>query len=93
GLIGFDGEQAQVYVSVPGSGVPRRLAGWARINLNRSETQSIKIKLEPKILANWNIQEKKWVMPSGEYIFSIGSSSRNIHLITKMEVENEKFLP
>lgn len=86
-------EIAQVYVSVPGSGVPRRLAGWARVELAPGARQRVAATLEPKALANWDVARKRWVMPAGDYEISVGSSSRDLKLKAKVRLTAERVLP
>ncbi|MDB5437862.1 MAG: beta-glucosidase, partial [Caulobacteraceae bacterium] len=86
-------EAAQVYVEVPGSGAPRRLAGWARVNLGPGARQRVVAQLEPRALANWDVARKRWVMPAGAYAISIGSSSRDLRLKTEVKLLAERLIP
>ncbi|MGB1159334.1 MAG: glycoside hydrolase family 3 C-terminal domain-containing protein [Porticoccaceae bacterium] len=86
-------EIAQVYVAVPGSNVPRRLAGWVRTKIAAGETKSVTAELEPKVLANWDIVRKRWVMPAGEYTVSVGASSRDLRLAGTVKVKRTRILP
>lgn len=86
-------EIAQVYVAVPGSGVPRRLAGWARATLTPGCQKRVTAKLEPKALANWDVVRKRWVMPAGEYVVSVGASSKDLKLSTILTIDRERLLP
>ena len=88
-------EVAQVYVSLPAlaAAPERRLAGWARTHLQAGQIRRVSISLEPKALAVWSTQRKRWVIPAGEYRISIGSSSSDLRLNTNTRVAKERILP
>ena len=79
-------EVAQVYVATPDSPIPRRLAGWAKAELAPGQSKQVTVALEPKAMANWDPKAKRWVMPRGDYMVSVGGSSRDPRLSTKVRL-------
>ncbi len=71
-------DAAQVYVSGEGWEAPRRLGGFAKVELEPGETQLVSVALDPRLLAVWSTRENGWVRQSGSYQVSIGENSREI---------------
>ncbi|MGV7207157.1 beta-glucosidase [Oxalobacteraceae bacterium A2-2] len=67
----------QVYAAVPGrDGKPvQRLAGWARVALKPGESKWVKVRLEPRVLANYDTALRKWVIPGGTCKVAISRSA------------------
>jgi beta-glucosidase len=75
-------EIAEVYVQLPHSSGEnfRRLAGWQRVALAPGEQRSIHIELESLALASFDEAAEKWQWLPGDYVVSVGGSSRDLHL-------------
>ncbi|WP_372784686.1 glycoside hydrolase family 3 C-terminal domain-containing protein [Phenylobacterium sp.] len=88
-------EVAQLYVSLPAStgGPPRRLAGWARVNLAVGEKRTVQIHVDPKALAIWDIAAQRWRLPAGDYTVSVGGSSRDLPLKIKLALAEARWVP
>lgn len=67
----------QVYVAVPNreGKTVSRLAGWARVALEPGESRVVKVRLEPRVLANFDKELHKWVIKGGRYQVSLSRSS------------------
>lgn len=78
-------EVAQVYVQLPHSSGEnyRRLAGWQRVLLKAGERKAVTITLEPLAFASFDEKKDAWQWPSGEYVVSVGGSSRSLPLERK----------
>ncbi|AEU37898.1 beta-glucosidase [Granulicella mallensis] len=72
-------EISQVYVQLPlASGENfRRLAGWQRVSLKAGENKTVTITLEPLAFASFSEQKDAWQWLDGEYVVSVGGSSRS----------------
>jgi beta-glucosidase len=74
------GEVVQVYVEPP-AGDParplRHLAGFARADLAAGEEGSVAVTLERRAFASW--LDGEWVVPPGEHVIHVGTSSRDLH--------------
>ncbi len=79
-------EVAQVYLGLPASTgePPRRLAGWAKVELKPGETREVTVPLDPNAashpLSYWNVNMNGWEIASGDYQVYVGASSRDIRL-------------
>lgn len=73
-------EVVQVYVSVPESRVrraPRELAGFAVVEVAAGATVSAVVRIPRADLAYWDPWSHRWVVEGGEYLFTVGASSRD----------------
>jgi beta-glucosidase len=70
----------QLYVERVGGGfeAPRRLAGWAKLDLAAGATRRVTITVDPRLLATYDTAAERWVIAPGRYRFRIGASSRNL---------------
>jgi beta-glucosidase len=79
-------EIAQGYISLPGAAgePPKRLVGWARVELKPGERQNVTIIIDPNSAAHplsyWDTNVNDWVTVAGTYTVLIGSSSRDLPL-------------
>jgi beta-glucosidase len=79
-------EVAQVYLGLPASAEdpPRRLAGWAKVELEPGESREVSVALDPSAtsrpLSYWNVNTNGWEIASGDYELYVGASSRDIRL-------------
>jgi beta-glucosidase len=89
-------EIAQVYLGLPASTgePPKRLVGWARVELEPGETREVSVMLDSNAssrpLSYWNVSVNKWGMASGDYEVYVGSSSRDIRLHGSLRVHSAK---
>jgi beta-glucosidase len=71
-------EVVQVYVSGQGWEAPRRLGGFARVELQPGETRRVEIPVDPRLLASWFTGRPGWTHAAGAYTVSVGHSSREL---------------
>lgn len=74
-------EVVQAYVSVPESAqvrVPRALAGFASVELEPGERRAVEIHIDRRDLEYWDVRLDRFVLESGRYVVSLGSSSRDL---------------
>ena len=78
-------EIAEVYVQLPAASGEkfRRLAGWQRVTLNPGESRSVSVALEPLASAVFDEQADDWRWLPGEYVVSVGGSSRSLALTAR----------
>ena len=83
-VIGFDlrnrGQRAgidvpQLYVTLPGAGHTRRLAGWSRVALKPGEVRHVEITADPRILGDYDQAKHAWQRPAGSYRVQLGHSA------------------
>lgn len=67
----------QVYVTVPGrdgtSG--NRLVGWGRVSLSSGQSETVTVTIDPRLLANFDVDSQKWRVKAGTYRVHLGKSS------------------
>jgi beta-glucosidase len=75
-------EIAQVYVALPASTQepPKRLAGWARVELKAGESKTVTVAIPALHVAIFDTAKDDWQVVPGEYKFMVGGSSRNLPL-------------
>ncbi|KAK7751761.1 hypothetical protein SLS62_006246 [Diatrype stigma] len=81
----------QLYVSFPvhsvPDGTPRRvLRGFEKVFLEPGEERVVMFPLMRRDLSYWNIERRVWQIPEGEFILSIGFSSRDLRDTVGLEV-------
>jgi beta-glucosidase len=76
-------EVAEVYVAELGSDIPRppkELKGFAKVDLKPGETQRVKVELNPRSFAFYDVEGSVWRVPAGTYKVLVGESSAQIDL-------------
>lgn len=74
-------EVAQFYVALPESQVTRparELKGFANVTLEPGQSERVTVLLRREDLAYWDTRGNTWTVESGEYLVSVGASSRDI---------------
>ncbi|EJL31508.1 beta-glucosidase-like glycosyl hydrolase [Caulobacter sp. AP07] len=69
----------QVYVSPKAGGweAPQRLAGFKKLDLAPGATTSVRLTVDPRLLAVWDAQAHGWSVAAGDYTVTLGASSRD----------------
>lgn len=67
---------AQLYLVSRGAEAKLRLAGFARVNLAAGAAQTVKLTIDPRILADW--KDGRWTMPAGDYTFALGRDAASL---------------
>jgi beta-glucosidase len=75
-------EVAEVYASLPlaAGEPPKRLVGWSKVRLNPGESKQVEIEIDRKYLSIFNVDKRGWELLPGDYVFSVGVSSRDLPL-------------
>ncbi len=78
---------AQIYVSPAKGGweAPKRLAGWAKVELNPGEAKSVSVTLqEPRVFGMYQSASKTWSISEGDYhiILAQDSADKNASRVT-----------
>ncbi|RLL97476.1 hypothetical protein CFD26_106412 [Aspergillus turcosus] len=74
-------EVAQLYLGLPDSAPetpPKQLRGFQKMMLWPGQTGRATFQLTRRDLSYWDVQQQKWVVPSGTFKVYVGSSSRDI---------------
>ncbi|MTI58975.1 MAG: glycosyl hydrolase [Firmicutes bacterium] len=84
-------EIVQLYVRDPESTVvkaDKELRGFAKVELESGEEKTVTFTLDKRSFAYYNTEIKDWYVESGEYEILLASSSRDIRLKGKINVES-----
>jgi beta-glucosidase len=73
-------EVAQLYVKFPDvAGEPvRQLRGFEKVTVQPGENQDITFELKRRDLSVWDVAAQSWKIESGDYVFYVGASSRDL---------------
>jgi beta-glucosidase len=89
-------EIAQVYLGLPASTgePPKRLVGWAKVEVEPGETREVTVTLDPNAtsrpLSYWDVTTSGWQRAGGDYTVYVGASSRDIHLTGTLHIHDAK---
>lgn len=85
---------AQIYADVPtSSGAIRRLVGWAKVALSPGASRSVRIAIDPRLLARFDAANDRWQVAAGDYRLEIGASARDIRLQATVRVAAQTLPP
>lgn len=81
-------EVPQLYVGLPSSAgaPPKQLRGFEKVSLDAGAKSTVKFTLLRRDLSVWDSARQNWVVPTGEFTFYVGSSSRDIRQTGKVTV-------
>ncbi len=88
-------EIAQLYLGLPTNTdePPKRLVGWAKVELVPGESRMVSIEVDPSAtsrpLSYWNVNTNGWEIASGGYQVYVGASSRDIRLTGSFKSSKE----
>jgi beta-glucosidase len=85
-------EVVQVYVSVPGSSVQRpirELKGFANVAVAAGSAESVVIRIAAEDLAFYDVAAARWTVEGGEYLVSVGASSRDLRATASVELAGD----
>ncbi|KAF2798415.1 glycoside hydrolase family 3 protein [Melanomma pulvis-pyrius CBS 109.77] len=74
---------AQLYMSFPTTGAPdgtpvQVLRGFEKVELQPGETKTVAFEVKRRDVSFWDVGEQNWRLPSGEFVFKAGFSSRDL---------------
>ncbi|MGZ3233418.1 MAG: beta-glucosidase [Croceibacterium sp.] len=72
------GDAVQVYVAGNGWEAPKRLGGFAKVTLWPGHTTTVRIPIDPRLLAVWKAGRPGWTRAAGRYTVSVAHSSRDM---------------
>ncbi len=85
-------EVAQLYVTPPG-GTAHRLAGWVKADLASGETRRVTIEADRRVLASYDEARDMWIMPAGDYAFSVARSAADPALAGAAALKGQEWAP
>jgi beta-glucosidase len=85
-------EVVQVYAGLPGSKVrraPRELKGFANVAVAAGATVEVTVRVPRADLAYWDPWLGRWAVEGGEYVLSVGASSRDVRTSVTVAVDGD----
>ncbi len=79
----------QVYVTAPGHA--KRLVGWDKAQLAAGQSKPVTIKVDPRLLADFDEKSQSWVVTSGAYRIEVARSASEPVLAAVVPVEGAHF--
>jgi beta-glucosidase len=76
----------QLYVSADGWEAPKRLAGWQKTELLPGAAKTLTYTFDPRVFAMFDTTTNTWKIAAGSYRVMLGSSSRQIHETTTVQL-------
>ncbi|GLQ96949.1 beta-glucosidase family protein [Dyella mobilis] len=85
----------QVYVGMPADSgeAPHRLAGFDKVSLQPGQSQTVTLKVDPRLLAIFDVQGHQWQVAAGSYPIQVGHSSRDFELNGEAKVAAAHIAP
>jgi beta-glucosidase len=82
-------EIAEVYAALPADAQepPKRLVGFARINLKPGEKKPVTVEIDKKYLSIWDESKTDWSLLPGDYTILVGGSSDKLPLKATVSVK------
>ena len=79
-------EVVQLYVNIPGSGVPKVLRGFDKLLLEADQSGTATFELRRRDLSRWDVSLQQWVLDKGAYTLMVGKSVLNILQTVTLEL-------
>lgn len=76
----YGGTVPQFYASPIDGGweAPKRLVAFDKVWLKPGESAVVTLKVEPRLLASWDVEANRWKIAGGDYRFMLASSSNDV---------------
>ena len=76
----------QLYLTFPDSTPegtpPLQLRGFDKVEIQPSGSGTVKFELMRRDISYWDVVQQQWLIPSGEFMMSVGFSSRDLREVT-----------
>jgi len=82
-------ETVQLYVSDPEASVARpkrELKAFAKVALAAGTSSVVRLSLTARDLSYWSVEHGSWVLEGGDFTIAVGASSRDLRLVTTVDV-------
>lgn len=81
-------EVSQLYLQFPAEAdAPiRQLRGFERTMITTGSIETVTFGIKRRDLSYWDVAAQEWALPSGDFVFSVGASSRDLRLSATQSV-------
>jgi len=86
-------EVAQLYLSERPTGPARRLLAFSKVALMPGETKRVTLKVDPRLLADFDVAGHGWKIAAGRYTVAIGRDAGNLANQAAVKLPAQKLLP
>jgi beta-glucosidase len=89
-------EVVQLYVGDPAAAVarpPRELKAFTKVELDPGQSETVSFALGARDLSYWSTTRADWQLEPGEFTVAVGASSRDLRLITSIDIAGEPLRP
>jgi len=83
----------QIYVTGRGKTKGQRLIGWANVELAPGASTKVTVDADPRLLADWSTQRRRWALPAGRYDVTVNSSAASVALTGSTGLESRLLPP
>lgn len=84
----------QVYIRAPQGAqweAPRRLVGFDKLSLKPGQAGSSAIRIDPRLLARFDVATGEWVIAPGSYEVQLGAGSDDIRATARLSLAGRRF--
>jgi len=67
--------------------------GWQRVTLKPGETRSLTVRIDPRLLANFDVANQRWKVAAGAYHLVLGKSSADSSTTTTVQLSELSIAP
>ncbi len=85
-------DTAELYLIARNGTPEHRLLGWAQHRLQPGESHGAEIKIDPRLLADFDVAAHGWHVPGGTYDIAVGTSAEDLPLHVSVKI-GERSLP
>jgi len=81
-------EVSQLYVQYPDAADQpvRQLRGFERTFITSRSSSTVTFSVRRRDLSIWDVEAQEWAVVSGDYVFSVGASSRDLRVSQTLTV-------
>jgi len=86
-------ETAQVYMTAGPDGPKTRLLAWSKVDLAPGQTKTVRVNVDPRLVARFDAKLHKWVVAQGVYRVAAGASSADLPLSVQTTLQGQVIKP
>jgi beta-glucosidase len=84
---------SQIYLVSAADRAVRRLVGFSKSALSPGESRDVSITIDPRLLASWDMDNSRWKVTRGKYVFAVGDSADALGATAELELKMRTIRP